>query len=108
MLIAPYVDALAPMIYPSHFWNGTYGIPVPAKEPYTVISKSLSDGIAKLAAVGIEKEKLRPWLQDFDLLGVAYTPEMVRAQIQAAGDVGIESWMLWDPRNIYTEEVLGL
>ncbi len=108
VLIAPHVDALAPMIYPSHFWNGTYGIPVPAKEPYKVIFKSLSDGIAKLAAAGIEKEKLRPWLQDFDLLGVAYTPDMVRAQIEAARDVGIESWMLWDPRNNYTKEVLGL
>ncbi len=104
-LIAPWVDALAPMVYPSHFYNGSYGIPVPAKEPYKVIHTSLSDGIAKLAAVNIPKEKLRPWLQDFDLVGVHYTPEMVEAQIQAAHDLGIDSWVLWDPRNIYSKEI---
>ncbi len=104
-LIAPSVDALAPMVYPSHFWNGTYGIPVPAAEPYKVIYKSLSDGIAKLAAAGIDKSKLRPWLQDFDLGGVLYTPEMVTAQIQAAHDLGIDSWMMWDAANTYTPSV---
>lgn len=106
--IAPSVDALAPMVYPSHFWNGTYGIPVPATEPYKVIYKSLSDGIAKLEAIGIDKSKLRPWFQDFDLVGVAYTPELVRAQIQAARDLGIESWMMWDPTNEYTREIYQL
>jgi len=104
-LIAPSVDALAPMVYPSHFWNGTYGIAVPAAEPYKVIYKSLGDGIKKLEAVGIDKSKLRPWLQDFDLVGVVYDAEKVRAQIQAAHDLGIDSWMMWDPRNVYTKEV---
>lgn len=104
VLIAPSVDALAPMIYPSHFWNGTYGIPVPAREPYTVIHRSLSDGIAKLAAVGITKDKLRPWLQDFDLLGVPYGTSEVRAQIDATEDLGITSWLMWDPRNIYHKD----
>lgn len=108
VLIAPSVDALAPMVYPSHFWNGSYGIPVPATEPYKVIYKSLSDGIAKLAAAGIDKSKLRPWLQDFDLLGVPYGPIEVLAQIQAAHDLGIESWVLWDPANTYTPQAFKL
>lgn len=105
VLIAPEVDALAPMLYPSHFWNGTYGIVVPAEDPYGVIYRSLSDGIAKFAAAGIDKNKLRPWFQDFDLVGVPYDAAMVRAQIQAAADLGIYSWMMWDPRNDYTDEV---
>ena len=104
-LIAPSVDAIAPMLYPSHFWNGTYGIPVPAAEPYKVIYKSLSDGIKKLEAAGIDKSKIRPWFQDFDLVGVPYTAELVQAQLQAAYDLGINSWMMWDPRNEYTDEV---
>ncbi len=107
-LIAPLVDKLSPMLYPSHFWNGTYGIAVPAAEPYKVIYKSLSDGIAKLDKIGIDKSKLRPWFQDFDLVGVKYTPELVRAQIIAAQDLGIDSWLMWDPRNIYTKEVYML
>ncbi len=108
VLIAPQVDALAPMLYPSHFWNGSYGIEVPAEKPYEVMYQALSDGIAKLEAVGIDRDKIRPWFQDFDLLGVSYDASMVRAQIQAAADLGIYSWMMWDPRNDYTDEVYKL
>jgi hypothetical protein len=104
-LIAPLVGVVSPMVYPSHFASGSYGIPIPAKEPYKVIHQSLSDGIAKLKVIGLEKTKLRPWFQDFDLLGVPYTPQMVKDQIQAAHDLGINSWLFWDPRNIYTKEV---
>lgn len=105
VLIAPEVDALAPMLYPSHFWNGSYGMAVPAEKPYEVIYRALSDGIAKLDAVGIDRSKIRPWFQDFDLLGVPYDAAKVRAQIQAAADLGVYSWMMWDPRNDYTDEV---
>ena len=103
--IAPHVDFIAPMIYPSHFASGSYGIAQPAHEPYKIISKSLSRGIAKLEAIGEPKEKLRPWLQDFNL-GAIYTENMVRDQIRASEELGITSWMLWDPRNIYTSAAL--
>jgi hypothetical protein len=49
--------------------------------------------------------KIRPWLQDFNL-GAVYTPEMVRAQIDAAESYGVEGWLLWDPGNSYTEAAL--
>ncbi|GIW68427.1 MAG: hypothetical protein KatS3mg099_375 [Candidatus Parcubacteria bacterium] len=48
---------------------------------------------------------LRPWLQDFDY-GGNYGPKEVRAQIQAAYDAGLTSWMLWSPSNRYTREAL--
>lgn len=51
------------------------------------------------------KNKLRPWLQDFDY-GGNYGPTEVRAQIQATYDVGLNSWMLWDAANKYTPEAL--
>ncbi len=104
-LIAPYVDVVAPMIYPSHFADGAYGIPRPAEVPYEVIRIALSHGISKLEKVGISSTILRPWLQDFNL-GALYTKEMVRAQIQATEELGLDSWMLWDPRNIYTQAAL--
>lgn len=50
-------------------------------------------------------QKFRPWLQDFDY-GGNYGPKEVRAQIQATYDVGLTSWMLWDPGNTYTREAL--
>lgn len=47
-----------------------------------------------------DKLKLRPWLQDFDY-GKDYTPEDIRAQIQATYDAGLTSWFFWDPANRY-------
>jgi hypothetical protein len=46
--------------------------------------------------------KIRPWLQDFSIGGVVYTPEMIRAQIKATYDVGLTSWMVWNAANHYT------
>jgi hypothetical protein len=51
------------------------------------------------------KNKIRPWLQDFSY-GGTYDAAAVRAQIQAVYDAGLNSWMLWDPGNTYTEEAL--
>lgn len=100
--IAPHVDIIAPMIYPSHFAPESYGISSPAEHPYEIIEYALADGINKLATIGIGPEKLRPWLQDFDLLGVPYTPAMVADQIRATEEHDIPGWLIWDPKNTYT------
>ncbi len=103
-LIAPHVDYVCPMIYPSHFADGTYGYKNPAAHPYDVIHHSLADGIAKLQAAGIPVTKFRPWLQDFNL-GAVYTADMVQAQINAVHDLGLHSWLMWDAANTYTASV---
>ncbi len=102
---APYFDYLGPMVYPSHFPNGWNNFSNPATKPYEVIKVSMSKGAERLKAIGQDPKKLRPWLQDFNL-GATYTPEMVRAQIQGTYDAGLDSWMLWDPGNTYTEAAL--
>ena len=100
-------DFVAPMVYPSHFppnWNGH---PKPAVVPYEVIQYSMNKGVEKAKAIGESPLKLRPWLQDFDM-GATYTKEMVRAQIKATYDVGLTSWMLWNPANKYTKSALEI
>jgi hypothetical protein len=103
-LIAPHVDYICPMIYPSHFADGSYGFKKPAEHPYDIIHKALTDGIAKLKAANIDSDKIRPWLQDFNL-GAIYTADMVQAQITATSDVGLKSWLMWDASNQYTASV---
>ena len=44
---------------------------------------------------------MRPWLQSFDY-PVAYTADMVAAQIKANTDSGLSSYLFWDPANRYT------
>jgi len=97
----PYFDFVCPMVYPSHFPNGWAGIPNPAEEPYKVIHKSMESAVNRVIAMGEDPKKLRPWLQDFNL-GATYTKELVEAQITATYDVGLVSWLMWDPRNTYT------
>lgn len=96
-------DYVCPMVYPSHYpptWNGYAN---PADNPYGVIHKSMSDGIKRAEAIGVSKHKLRAWIQDFDL-GAVYTRSMVQAQIQALYDIGLYSYMVWDPSNVYTKD----
>ncbi len=104
--IAPVVDYVCPMIYPSHF-NAT-SIDVggePNDYPYETITLSLA--LAKQKMPGMER-KLRPWLQDFDQPPFRdYTPDDVRAQIRASEEQGTSGWMLWNAANVYTEEALN-
>lgn len=99
--IAPYVDFIGPMVYPSHYPNNFMGFANPAAHPYDVIHYTMSGGVKKLKDIGLNPLKLRPWLQDFNL-GATYTADMVRAQIKATYDVGLTGWMLWDASNTYT------
>lgn len=101
----PNFDYVAPMVYPSHYPKNFLGYPKPAEKPYEVIHYSMSKAVERAKLASTSPLKLRPWLQDFSL-ETKYTPEMVRAQIQATYDVGLTSWMLWDPSNKYTKSAL--
>lgn len=105
----PYFDYIDPMVYPSHFAPGSDGFSSPAEHPYEIIQYSMASGVrreaAERAALGESTStpsKLRPWIQDFDLLGVPYNAPEVRAQIKATYDVGLSSWLSWDASNKYS------
>ena len=97
----PYFDYVAPMVYPSHYAAGTLGYKKPAEHPYEIVKFAMDEGVKKVRAASSSPEKLRPWIQDFDL-GADYGPAQIRAQIQATYDAGLTSWMSWDPSNKYT------
>ncbi|CAN5678288.1 hypothetical protein BH20ACT10_BH20ACT10_06240 [soil metagenome] len=104
--MAPHLDVVNPMVYPSHFPVGTYGLDTPNAAPYEVIENAMADFQADAEASNPELE-IRPWLQDFDYGEPPYGPAEVEAQIQATYDSGETGWLLWNPSNEYTEEALG-
>ena len=59
-----YVDAIYPMVYPSHYVSGEYNIIDPDSRPGTTVAYSLRDF---RTAVRGRTTKLIPWLQDFSL-----------------------------------------
>lgn len=97
-----HIDVISPMMYPSHYGAGEFGIADPNSEPYETINRSIRDTKKILSG---SKVVLRPYLQDFSL-GVKYDAEKVRAQIQALEDNGIHEWLLWNPLCRYTREAL--
>ncbi|MDO8466845.1 MAG: putative glycoside hydrolase [bacterium] len=113
----PYLDAIAPMTYPSHYFTGFIGFEKPAEYPYEVIKYSMDTAVKRIeefkvyASTTPIRAKLRPWFQDFDL-GADYDAVKVKAQIQAwedsvAGHPDLDGgWMLWNASNIYTKDAL--
>ncbi len=99
-----YFDYVYPMVYPSHYPPNFNGYPKPAEKPYEVIHFSMNRAVERALAASSSPQKLRPWIQDFSIGGTTYTPEMVRAQIQATYDVGLTGWLVWNASNRYTRE----
>ncbi len=93
-------DVVLPMVYPSHYFRGFYSFRRPNSEPYQVVKRALEDGIKRSSPLGRTAE-IRPYLQAFTLGPPRYSPAEVRAQIRAARELGIMSWVLWNPRSAY-------
>jgi len=101
--IVPYVDYISPMVYPSHFADGWSGYQNPAEYPYEVIYETMNSAKQRLIAIGDDPQKIRPWLQDFSL-GYSYGISEVQAQMQGVIDSGLNSWMMWNASNKYTNK----
>lgn len=98
-------DEVLPMVYPSHFAPGTYGLGSPNAHPYATIDRAMKD--VKKRSAGVKDAALVvPWYQDFTLGPPAYGAAQVRAQIKAGYDNGFHSWILWNPGSKYHTEAL--
>ena len=105
--IAEHTDAICPMIYPSHYANGTFGMNVPDQYPYETIANALQLSKEELGETDSPKGVVRPWLQCFNAIWVdghiTYGSKEVHDQIQAVYDAGYEEWFLWHASNHYEQ-----
>ena len=101
--LANYVDAVYPMVYPSHYAAGEFNLPDPSAAPEQTVAFSLRD--FQNAMLG-RKAFLIPWLEDFSLTSPHPAPADVQAQIDAARRAHTRGFLLWNPEGVYTEQVL--
>lgn len=129
-MLLPVLDAISPMIYPSHFANAGTGLfgngvgqvingilfTAPDTEPYAVIYNALQELIRHIDLLQAEDPDghiaiVRPFLQGETYPGLGegfflvYGPEEVRAQIQAVYDAGFNEWLIWN--NINSTQVFN-
>jgi hypothetical protein len=110
----PYFDYVCPMVYPSHYPAGFNGWSNPNSVPYDLINFVMKSSVDRANALKndltqpewlrdhVSPDQLRPWLQNFSLGKPPYGATEIDAQIRATNDVGLDSWLLWDASNKYT------
>ncbi len=101
--IGRYVDQLSPMVYPSHYGPGEFGINDPTGSPAAIVYRSLRDFNHELRG---SKASLVPWLQAFSLYGREYGLADIQAQIDAARQARAAGFLLWNPEGTYISGAL--
>jgi len=100
--ISPVTDVVLPMVYPSHYPAGSFGIAHPNAEPYKTIKIAIDTARVRDGKLGIlTPEHVRPWLQAFTLGKPDYGADQLRQEKQAVYDAGYDGWVLWNPGSKY-------
>jgi len=99
--IAPEVDYICPMLYPSSFRNGIPASPMPLDKPDKIVELSLRHAQLR---TGLASVRFRPWLQafaDFNFDHREFGRLEIGLQTAAADAFGSDGWMLWQRQSIY-------
>ena len=88
----PYVDHVYPMVYPSHFQQGSFGFDDPNENPGYILRASYKAAIKKVS----DPEKVVPMVQSF-----WHRPEQVRAQLDAVAHEEMPGYIAWNARGDY-------
>ncbi len=109
--MSSYLDYICPMVYPSHYANGVYGIPIPDAEPYKTVNRAMDSANRELEVLGEGHKAIgRVWIQSFTASWVkghiSYGPKQIRDQIKGAFDAGYDEWILWNAAINYQRDSL--
>lgn len=96
--MAPYLDYVAPMIYPSHWGPGEYGVADPNRQPYDIIRATLA---VWQDTVDGSRARVVPWLEDTPYRAWD-RPFQVREQWRGTRDAGIDEWLMWNAASRYS------
>jgi len=96
--MAPQLDYIYPMAYPSHYNMHFMGFDDAEAHPYEVVKRTLEKGFER---IGDTDCSIIPWVQAFSY-DLKYTEKDILAQINAAEDLGIKGFLFWNAANKYS------
>jgi len=102
--VARNADYVAPEVYPGYWGPGRFNVADPKHQPYDLARGVLAGYQKATAGSGAV---LVPWFQNFEVGGVAYGDNEVRAQITAARSLGVTRFLLWSPSVRYSTGALA-
>lgn len=88
--MAPHLDILCPMFYPSHFPSGFLGKRSPGDFPEMIMNASMRSMMSRT------DKPIRPWVQGF-----WYRSQQIVAQIDGIEKASGSSWSIWSPTGRY-------
>jgi hypothetical protein len=88
--MAPHLDVICPMFYPSHFPQGFLGKQSPGDFPELIMAASMRSMMRRT------DKSIRPWVQGF-----WYNPSEISAQIDGIKKAMGGSWSIWSPTGRY-------
>jgi hypothetical protein len=100
--LAPHVDYICPMLYPSGFQYGIPGYRNPVANPFEIVYLSLKRAQER---TNLPSQRFRPWLQafrDYAFDRRYFNDKEILGEVKAADGFGSHGWMLWNPRNNYS------
>jgi len=100
--LAPHVDYICPMLYPSGFQYGIPGYRNPVANPFEIVYLSLKRAQER---TNLPSQRFRPWLQafrDYAFDRRYFNDKEILGEVKAADGFGSHGWMLWNPRNSYS------
>ena len=88
--MAPHLDIICPMFYPSHFPSGFLGKKSPGEFPKMIMEASMRSMMNRT------DKPIRPWIQGF-----WYQPQQIADQIDGIEKASGGSWSIWSPAGRY-------
>ena len=99
--IAPRVDYLQPMVYPSTFSSDNLGYQNPPAHPYEIIYRSVKNAALRVTT------PIRPWLQAYSIANARYGLTEFLAQKKGANDAGSAGWTFWNAGGSYDSSLFA-
>ncbi len=98
-MLAPHIEALSPMVYPSHFATGFNGYEKPGDHA-DVVAIGTKKALEEVKAVGANVV-IRSWVQAFPWHTTSFGSQYIADQIAEAKKGGGVGWLAWNSGGEY-------